>query len=62
MIDDEHYLDPRSGNSFAFDHFHQVIIMYKKNYTKMITLLILFPFFFFFFFFFFFLISNNKES
>jgi len=52
MIDDEHYLDPRSGNSFAFDHFHQVIIMYKKNYTKMITLLILFPFFFFFFFFF----------
>jgi capping protein alpha len=25
MIDDEHYLDPRSGNSFAFDHFHQKV-------------------------------------
>jgi len=25
MIDDEHYLDPRSGNSFSFDHFHQKV-------------------------------------
>lgn len=25
MVDDEHYMDPRTGNSFSFDHFHQKV-------------------------------------
>jgi len=36
MIDDDHYLDPRSGNSFAFDHFHQV--NFKYNFFKNIDI------------------------